>query len=492
VVLATSEQLARIAGPELEALTGWLLAGGALAVVGTRPEDLRGPTLSALTGGPIELKEVPEALKRPMLFLVALDPSSAPTLSSPSYGSSGIVWIRSLVEKPSTAIAERLVSYRGGNLHDSRWGASASYGLGEVHLLAFDTTRDPFASDPWVKLELIDLVRHVWERKGAVALPHAQRALDLPQHDHIRRALDPNEGTRWTIVVSAMLLLIYAALAGPVNFYLASRKGKPLRALLYLPIWAALAMLAIVLLGVFSKGVEGRARRLTLVEAGAGMPRGAATRFRGFYASSAERLTVRASEHSSVLDIAGESDGTMRSLVIDRDGARLERFRAKPWQMVVVREDGFSSLGGGVSLVRATNGEIQIKNRSARDLIAVVVKPPRKGAVFFERIRDGESVSTSHGEALSSAVGSGSYGSTSRIHPLGAGSFAAEANGAAKGLGDAWQALEPLTADTDWWPADVPALLAQVGGGEGRTSDSGLPVDVDRVLLRIVGWGGVL
>ena len=40
--------------------------------------------------------------------------------------------------------------------------------------------------------------------------------------------LDPNEGTRWTVVVSTLLLLIYAALAGPLNFYLAQRAGRPL------------------------------------------------------------------------------------------------------------------------------------------------------------------------------------------------------------------------------------------------------------------------
>jgi hypothetical protein len=34
-------------------------------------------------------------------------------------------------------------------------------------------------------------------------------------------------------------------------------------------------------------------------------------------------------------------------------------------------------------------------------------------------------------------------------------------------------------------------LIAQIEGGEGKTNDSGLRVDVDRVLLRVVGYGGV-
>ena len=71
--------------------------------------------------------------------------------------------------------------------------------------------------------------------------------------------------------------------------------------------------------------------------------------------------------------------------------------------------------------------------------------------------------------------------------------FAAELNQTAAGLADAWHAFEALAGDvTEWWPSDVPVLLAQVAGGEGRTSDSGLRVDADRLLLRVVGYGGVL
>jgi hypothetical protein len=492
VILARSEKLALLAGAELDALGSWLLSGGALAVVMSRPEDLRGPWLRALVGGAVETAKAPAALKAPSTFFVASDPSAGSSSGpspGPSYVPPGYSRIQRRVAAPSSAIAEQLVGYRGGNLRDSRWGASASYGLGEVHLLAFDATVEPFASDPWVKLELLDLVRHAWQRRETVAMPHAQRALDAPQMDHIRRQLDPNEGTRWTIAVAALLLLLYAVLAGPVNFYLAARKGKPLRALLHLPIYAGLTMLLIVLIGVLAKGLQGRSRRLTVIEAGAGMPRAAATRFRGFYASSADRLTVRASERSSVLDIGGDVRETTRWMVVDRDGARLERFRAKPWQTVVVREDGFISLGGGVSLVAGAGGEVEIKNRSARDLIAAVLKAPGKDAVIFSRIKDGELVSAKAGEPLPSVIGKGFAGKSR--HSLGVTHFAARLDAIASGLSPAWQALETLCDDTDFWPDDVPVLIAQLDGGEGKLSDSGLRVDVDRVLVRVIGWGGV-
>jgi hypothetical protein len=44
--------------------------------------------------------------------------------------------------------------------------------------------------------------------------------------------------------------------------------------------------------------------------------------------------------------------------------------------------------------------------------------------------------------------------------------------------------------NTDFWPSGVPVLLAQWVGGEGEALDSGYALDADRVLLRVVGFGG--
>jgi hypothetical protein len=61
----------------------------------------------------------------------------------------------------------------------------------------------------------------------------------------------------------------------------------------------------------------------------------------------------------------------------------------------------------------------------------------------------------------------------------------------APGLGQAWQAIEQTAGDdVDWFPHDVPVVLAQIDGGEGRASDSGLVIERDRLLLRVVGYGG--
>ena len=359
-----------------------------------------------------------------------------------------------------------------------------------MHLLAFDATKAPFVDDRWVQLKMIDLVRHSWERRSHIILPHGASALDRPSVAEVRKVLDPNEGTRWAIAVAAILLLAYAVFAGPVNFVRAARAHRPLRALVHLPIWAGSTMAVIVGLGIVSKGVSGRSRHLTVIEAGAGMGKASVTRFRGFYASSADELTVHASHRGNVLDVAGETDDTGRNVVVDRDGARLERMQAKPWQTVVVREDGFTSLGAGVSIVQ-DGGGTQVVNRTARDLVSVVVKIPGDDARFFPKIGDGETVVVGKGKALSKRIGERTYGPRDLL-PLNVEEFERELDDNQTRGSDGWRALEHLVYGyADWWPDDVPVLIGQVDGGEGKDSDSGLRLDRDHVLLRVIGYGGL-
>jgi hypothetical protein len=69
--------------------------------------------------------------------------------------------------------------------------------------------------------------------------------------------------------------------------------------------------------------------------------------------------------------------------------------------------------------------------------------------------------------------------------------LATELDRASEGLSTAWAAVEEAAADVDFWLDDVPVLIAALDGGEGKTRDSGFDVDVDRALVRVVGWGGV-
>ena len=54
-----------------------------------------------------------------------------------------------------------------------------------------------------------------------------------------------------------------------------------------------------------------------------------------------------------------------------------------------------------------------------------------------------------------------------------------------------WGALAAAAAaSVDWWPDDVPAVLAEVEGGDGATSDTGLRIESSRLLIRVLGQGG--
>ena len=485
LVIASGRRLSALGKRELAALSDWVLAGGALGVALERPEDARFVPLTALVGGAIERTRPQPELLASTLFYQPGELAPGTMLGPKSAGRTPIVASRLA---PGVDVAAMLEGFTGGNLRPSPWGAVASYGLGEVHLLAFDLG-EPFASDRWVTLKLSDLLRHAYERKVAVALPLGQTAFDGPGANAIRAELDPNRSMRWTIVVSAIILLLYAAVAGPVSFFLAAKRGKPLRALVHLPMWAAGTLALVVTIGLLGKGIKGRARHLTLIESGAGMERAAATRFRGFYASAAREISVQPTARSSLVEVATGDDFVERTLVVDRDGAHLERLRTKPWATTVVRDDGFASLAGGVSIARDATGEVTVTNRAARDLVAAVLKLPGRGFVSFRRIADGKAVKATEGTAVSAPIGS--LLTYSGLHPLSAHLLGPIVDAHAEGLGAALAAVEAQANETDWWPDDVPVLLAQLDGGEGKLRDSGFDIDRDRVIVRVVGWGGV-
>jgi hypothetical protein len=159
-----------------------------------------------------------------------------------------------------------------------------------------------------------------------------------------------------------------------------------------------------------------------------------------------------------------------------------------PWQVQVVREDGFTELGAGVSLVPAAAGQLVIKNRLGRDLLSAVIAAPGGRRRYFPRIADGAAVRLDSGKPLPGSSASAGPGN----HLLAVATFREAVESNAKGLASAWDAFETLTgSDADWWPEDVPVLIAELEGGEGRLQDSGLRLDRDRVLIRVVGYGGV-
>src|SRR5690606_13820105 len=213
-VLVRSEELVRLPAAELEALAGYVLAGGTLAVIITRPEDLRDPVVVSFCGDVI----------RP----VKLQPETRASLEPVPAGSGLGAKTLARQSDPEGFLVGHLTGYEGGNLAPSLYGASAFYGLGEVHILAFDPQTKPAVDSAWVHLRMVDLVRRANERlTGVVFRPGDPHTLA----SEVRRQLDPNEGSRWAIVIASLLLLGYAVVAGPGNFVYWRRKGRPLKAL---------------------------------------------------------------------------------------------------------------------------------------------------------------------------------------------------------------------------------------------------------------------
>ncbi|HEY8038548.1 MAG TPA: hypothetical protein VIF15_02090, partial [Polyangiaceae bacterium] len=392
VVILPSDRLARLQGLELDALVGWVLAGGTIAVFPTRPEDLRTGVLTTLTGGVITTTAPPPV----MMTLPAatrtggvpsfgapptLPPAPSPWAPSPAAGGDAgatpIGWfvpVRTTpfgggtLVGPSAPLRPRLVGFSGGNLLPSEYGATAAYGLGQVHVLGFDPTTSPALEDGWTHGRLLDMLGDAWDRHALVAFPHGggvQRATNLYE---VHRALDPNENFRPALGIAAILLVLYSIAAGPLTFIRAHRRGRPLDPLVWAPVASAGCFALIVVVGLAGKGWSGRARHVELVEAGAGMSRGSVRRFRGFFASQTRAMRVRASEPGSVLEVLAtdsrdQGDAVLR---LDKDGASLENLTSLPWQTVVVSEDGFTDLGGGIAVREKTDGSVVVSNHTGR------------------------------------------------------------------------------------------------------------------------------
>jgi hypothetical protein len=467
VVVLRTDQLARIGATELQALGDFVLGGGTIALSIARPEDLHNPVVEALVGG---------AITRQTVSAITL--KAGPTET----------------RRPAEATA--LSGYVGGNLRADAFGSFASYGLGEVHLLAFDLAPSVVA-DPWVQGRMLQLASRAYDRRAVVAFRPGSASNSPPTE--VRKLLDPNESSRWAIAAAALFLCLYAVLAGPINFSSAAKKGRPLRALIHLPIWSLGAFLFIVFIGFVAKGIGGRARHLTLVEVGAGMPRGIARRFRGFYASQSSDLTIRPTDVTSLANVVilNELSDPKRRMVSDRDGARLVDVTAIPWQTIVVREDGASTLGNGVSMLESGE-DLAITNRTGRALRGAMLRWSG-GTRYFGPIADGARVLASSGKPATAFPGGAGWDravdatilqGAVNVHALRAAELA-PAFGADTGLADAWRAIDATAGEPiDWFPDGTPVLIAQMDGGEGKSSDSGLRLESDRVLIRVVGFGG--
>ena len=522
-----SDMLARLDDAARDALVGWVLAGGTVAVVVARPEDMREGILATLAGGSFATADAPAVLKTLPAITRPTNPSYFDNggATSPEEEDNGdplkgfgeedagastsptpihyFIPVHA-TPRPKTTTPGKpastarlgpipglpLTGYAGGKLVPSNFGASAPYGLGEVHLLAFDPTTELGLGDGWVHGRMIDLVTRAWDRHATQVFPLGSGAERLNGATDVRRTLDPNENFRASLAVAAILLVIYSIVSGPITFIRAAKRGRPLDPLVWAPVWSVITLSLIVFIGFVGKGFRGRARHLALAEMSSGAARAPVRRFRGFFSSRTRALSIPATDGSCLLDVSTESarDRGGAVLRVDRGGASLENLTALPWQTVVVSEDGVVELKGGVVIAKNADGSVDVTNHTGRELTDVLVWVPAQGITFVASVKDG---ATSH------VTGAGYFAPSARprvvagslgVHPLDASYFKSIHTDDQA----AWLALASSTSGAvDWFPDDVPVVMGRVAGGESAASDAELSVDVDRLLLRVTGYGGV-
>ncbi len=535
VVFIHSDQLVRLEPEQKDALLAWVAGGGTLAISIARPEDLHSPELESLAGTGITSGEAPPTL---LSLPTVPRPSAPPPVPVPTYydddeldydpgtkapsdfqhlGAPGgtntkpdpkdFLPVRTSTAAggppgtgPGDQVREKLRGFTGGRLTPSNWGASARYGVGDVELLAFDPSVSPGLDDAWVQWRMVDLVNRSWDRRATQIFPPGADDRRMYSYwggptgsDEIRKALDPNESFRPALGFAAILLVLYSIVVGPINFLRAAKAGKPLRPLFFAPIFSAVAFGAIVVTGLVVKGFRGRARHLALVETSASNTHGSVCRFRGFFTSETRSLSIGATDRSSVIAVQS-SDSIMddkANLKVDRNGLSLENLTSLPWQTLVIRENGATELKGSIEMKSAGAGTtIDVTNHLGSTLNDVLVYVPGDGIRYFAALKDGETVTASSGTFL---LGSASRrivsaGSLS-VHPFDESMVTA---GLPRKDGQRveknWSPLSATAGDAvDWWPDDIPVVLGEVEGGEKLKSDSGLSIESDRLMLRVLG-----
>ncbi|NUP07235.1 MAG: hypothetical protein HOW73_14370 [Polyangiaceae bacterium] len=487
-VFISAPTLAALPEDELRALAGHVLSGGTLAVTVTKVEDLRLPVLADFVGATPTAQPTDDRNHAPF----------EPSLSSKDIAKLGVI-----PDRPPDVVA--FTSYTGGNLEPSIFGASATYGLGEVVLLGFDPNEADAATSAWTTVRLAELARRAHVRLQASAVrPGAglrqpsTYAGPMNRHDlfgPIVALLDPNRSARWGIGLASLLLCGYAIVAGPISFQRAKRKNKPLDALKVLPLFSLGAFLLVVLFGFVSKGVSSQSNRLSFVEAGAGMPTGSARIYRGFFSAFAQKITLRTQGSGSMLDVATDAEGG-RELVAETGALRLEGVEAMPSQTVVFREEGTMSLGAGLSIERSPGGEdIVVTNRTGMELLGLVVHLPDGSFRYHAKLASGASVTSNDMGRGSPAFTAWARDLTSPMGPrprsrLDGYRLTQTFEGDGIGPAGAWTAIEQTSPpDVDWFPEGVPTILA-LAERENDERDSGVRIDRDWVALRIVGYGG--
>lgn len=446
LVVAPSDILARLQGRSLEALEHWLHSGGTLAISVVREEDLRTTPLKLLVGG------------------------------------------EARVTSPAGAAEQTFAGAdvsRGDVTKEGNDGEFAAHGLGEVWLLR----RDPWARafDPKSARTVYGLWSSGLKRRSNVLSLPAGNGIRWYDEDRVRKFLDPNHGFRPSLGVAAVLVVAYALLVGPFAFSRARKLGRPLSVLRATPLLALALFTLLVGLGKLGKGFRGRARRLAVVEVAGGSTHATATTLHAFYVADPAVVDVVATRPIDTVHVVEPAtDGD--PIELDRGSIAVRAVRAHPWQTIVVQEEGAREVPGGIVL-EGSGPRLTLINKTPWTLEHVVLHPdtvpvsPARSR-YFASVPPGGTVVARDGIAVDR-----------RIRPLGSHGGGGDAVvGANDPAGDAIDAVESLVTG---WPGasavnplpyeqPIATAIVRTAGGEA----SGLKVEREAMLLRVVGLGG--
>jgi hypothetical protein len=473
-VFMSTELLVGLESMELTALTGFVLAGGTLALSVSRPEDLKHPTLVKLVGG-----QVNESAVAP----VQLSAFPKPFAMTPEFNKYvGVVNPRDEVQ---------LHGYTGGNLQADVYGSTAAYGLGQVALLSFNLDNPQHVDDPWVGIRLLELTRQSFERKAVSAsgVGATQQFSKSGSHSQVREVLHKDRSLRWGIVVISLLLCAYSALIGPVLYGLGKKRNDLLLPIRWMPVASLAAFFLVVIFGTISKGLWGESRRVSFVELGSGMSVGVGNIYRGFYTPSGQRVDVGQTNASTSLNALYSLElGPHYS--VEGQAVKIGGFESVPSQTVVVREDGIINVGGNISMRPEASGSITLTNNTPKTLEHIVLKTHTEQVVYARRLAPGQALSSL--EMTSDNPDFRHWTATplsGRMRPFEDFAFKSAFQDDDT-IGDLWDAMDGANVESaNWFPQGVPVALAVIAESDGPDSDSGFKLKSSVTLLRVVGFG---
>ncbi len=342
---------------------------------------------------------------------------------------------------------------------------SVSLGAGHVVTIA--------PNEPRVSMDVVtEEVRRALDTPHSGVLTTSGRSYEM---DTMRRALDPNEHFRPALGAAALLLVAYSIVVGPLLYRRARRRGKPLEVLYTVPGAAALAFGIILGIGLFSKGIHGRSRRLTFVELGHGEDTGPSRIYRAFYSTRATTVNIEPATQLSLPRLAmasGNREGG-ETLVLSGRESVLRDVTLPPWQAVMTTDEAVTSVDGGISLLADS-----VKNGTSHTLRDAIIRSADGQCTYFEEIPAHTATKLSLGRTAGHSCTNGAF----YAWELGL-SVPSDRRDA---FVAAWTAISEQASDPLFQKHQA-TLVGEVVGLSAPDKDSGLRVESSRTLVRVMG-----